>query len=513
MSTNEIENNILVEMKGITKAFPGVLANDQVNLTVRAGEIHALLGENGAGKSTLMSILTGLYRYDQGDLSVHGKKVTFNSPRDAINDGIGMVHQHFKLVPTFTVTENVAMGSDSWGTILKLDQIEKKLAAFSTEYGLQIDPRAKIWQLSIGEQQRVEIVKLLFRGADILILDEPTAVLTPQEANDLYIVLRKMADEGKGVIVITHKMQEVMDHADMVTVMRGGKSIATVPKDYTDETKLARLMVGRELDLVHNIETSTPGEVILDLQGVTAVSDRGHKALKDINLTVRSGEIMGIAGVAGNGQRELAEVITGLRQTTSGKITINKVDMTNRQPLDIIKAGVAHIPEDRNSTGLVPNLDAYENVLLKHYLDKDFRKGPFILWSAIKNYTQTLIDKFDIKLSGPEVPVKAMSGGNLQKLLLAREISIEPNLIVAVYPVRGLDIGAIQAVRGLLMEARREGRGVLLISEELDELFLLADCLAVLHEGEVMGILEVKETDIEEVGLMMAGKKGKKGCA
>ncbi|MDA8233358.1 MAG: ABC transporter ATP-binding protein [Clostridia bacterium] len=506
-------NDILVEMKGITKAFPGVLANDQVNLTVRAGEIHALLGENGAGKSTLMSILTGLYRYDQGELAVHGKKVNFNSPRDAIAEGIGMVHQHFKLVSTFTVTENVAMGSDSWGAILKLDQIEKKLAAFSMEYGLQIDPKAKVWQLSIGEQQRVEIVKLLFRGADILILDEPTAVLTPQEANDLYIVLRKMADEGKGVIVITHKMQEVIEHADMVTVMRGGKSVATVPKDYTDETELARLMVGRELDLVHKIETGAPGEVILQLQEITAVSDRGHKALKDVNLIVRAGEIMGIAGVAGNGQRELAEVITGLRPISAGQITINKVDMTNRQPLDIIKAGVAHIPEDRHNTGLVPNLDAYENILLKHYLDKDFRKGPFILWSALSQYTQTLINKFDIKLSVPEAPVKAMSGGNLQKLLLAREISMEPNLIIAVYPVRGLDIGAIQAVRGLLMEARREGKGVLLISEELDELFLLADRLAVLHEGELMGVLEVEKTDIEEVGLMMAGKKGVKGCA
>lgn len=507
------EKRTLVEMKRICKVFPGVLANDEVELTVKAGEIHALLGENGAGKSTLMNILTGLYRSDSGELWVHGKRVNFASPRDAIREGIGMVHQHFKLVPTFSVAENVAMGMEAGGLLLNLTEIENKLAAFSRDYSLQIDPRAKVWQLSIGEQQRVEIIKLLFRGADILILDEPTAVLTPQEANDLYVILRKMADEGKGVIVITHKMQEVMEHADVVTVMRAGRSVATVPRVETNEAKLARLMVGKDLEQVQSREQVNPGEVILELQGVSVTGDRGQQALKGIDLVIRAGEILGIAGVAGNGQRELAEAITGLRAVDTGKIFLEGRDVTNRGPREIIEAGVAHIPEDRCGTGLVPNMNASENVLLKHFRDSSFRRGPFILWQAVREYTRQLVTDFNVKLAGLEVPVKAMSGGNLQRLLLAREVSTDPRLIVAVYPVRGLDIGAIQAVHGLLLAARRQGKGVLLISEELEELFLLSDRLAVLHEGEIMGTRAVQETETAEVGLMMAGKMVNSGCA
>ncbi|HEX3032327.1 MAG TPA: ABC transporter ATP-binding protein [Bacillota bacterium] len=509
--SNTEQAKVLVEMKNIGKSFPGVRANDGVNLTIRAGEIHALLGENGAGKSTLMSILTGLYRADEGELFVHGSKVNFVSPRDAINTGIGMVHQHFKLVSSFSVSENVAMGLDTGSPLLKLDEIEKKLAVFSEEYGLKIDPRAKIWQLSIGEQQRVEIIKLLYRGADILILDEHTAVLTPQEAGDLYNILRQLVNEGKGVIVITHKMQEVMEHADVVTVMRNGKAVASVARVDTTEAELARMMVGRDLEQVQGASAHEPGDVILKLTGVNVPGDRGNLALKNIDLEIRAGEILGIAGVAGNGQRELAEAITGLRPVISGQVLIYGQDLTNKSTGEIIRAGVAHIPEDRCGTGLVANLDARENVLLKHYQAEEFRSGPFIKWKSLNQYTEKLVEDFDVKLAGLEVPVKAMSGGNMQRLLLAREISTGPSLIVAVYPVRGLDIGAINAIHTLLLEARSEGRAVLLISEELEELFFLSDKLAVLHEGEIMGIRSVQETNIEEVGLMMAGQNMKTG--
>ncbi len=503
----------LVEMKAISKSFPGVLANDSVDLTVKAGEIHALLGENGAGKSTLMSILTGLYRSDEGELWVAGKRVNFASPRDAIRERIGMVHQHFKLVAPFSVAENIAMGLETASFLLKLDEIEKRLADFSREYGLQIDPAAKVWQLSIGEQQRVEIVKLLVRGADILILDEPTAVLTPQEAKELYSVLRKMADQGKGVIVITHKLQEVLEHADVVTVMRAGRSVATLPASLAEEGELARLMVGRELEPVPEREQLEPGPVILELRNLQVKGDRGQLALKNVSLRIRAGEILGIAGVAGNGQRELAEAISGMRPVESGAILVEAIDLTNQGTLKVIQAGVAHIPEDRCGTGLVANLDANENILLKHYRAGEFRQGPFVRWQSLKEYAQKLVVDFDVKLASVDTPIKTMSGGNLQKLLLAREISTDPKLIIAVYPVRGLDIGAIQAVHTLLLEARSQGKGTLLVSEELEEIFFLSDRLAVMHEGEIMGIQNVQDTSPEEIGLMMAGKRVNSGCA
>lgn len=504
---------VLVEMKGICKAFPGVKANNQVNFSLKAGEIHALLGENGAGKSTLMSILTGLYRADQGEIWIRGQKVNFRSPRDAIRAGIGMVHQHFKLVAPFTVTENVALGLPGQGIGLKLREIEAKLSQFAAEYGLLIHPQAKVWQLSIGEQQRVEIVKLLFRGTDILILDEPTAVLTPQEARELYRILRRMAEAGKGIIVITHKLQEVLDHADTITVMRGGRSIATLPGAEATEQGLARLMVGKEPDIPEMPAGAVPGPVLLELKAVTALGDRGQPALKQVSLTVRAGEILGIAGVAGNGQRELAEVIAGLRPLQSGQLFLAGQEMGRSGPRERIAAGVAYIPEDRLGTGLVPNLDVRENILLKHYRDREFTRGPLINWQRLTAYSSRLVDEFAVKISDLTTPVKTMSGGNLQKLLLAREISSRPRLIVAVYLVRGLDIAATLAVRTLLLQARRQGCGVVLISEELEELFQLADRLAVLHEGEITGLVPVREARMEEIGLMMAGKMVKSGCA
>ncbi|HEX3031146.1 MAG TPA: ATP-binding cassette domain-containing protein, partial [Bacillota bacterium] len=347
-------------------------------------------------------------------------------------------------------------------------------------------------------------------GADILILDEPTAVLTPQEANDLYNILRRFADEGKGIIVITHKLQEVMEHADQVTVMRNGRSVGSVSKVSTDEGALARLMVGHELEQVPGAEQLEPGNLVLRLEGLKVRGDRGNLALKDVSLEIRAGEILGIAGVAGNGQRELAEAISGLRKVETGKVIIKGQDLTNKGTAAVISAGVAHIPEDRIGTGLVSNLDTRDNILLKHYHTKEFRTGPFVRWQALKSYAEKLVNTFEVRLAGLEVPVKSMSGGNQQRLLLAREISAQPDLIVAVYPVRGLDIGAINAVHTMLLEARRQGRAILLISEELEELFFLSDRLAVIHEGEIMGEGPVREADLEEVGLMMAGRKKQK---
>ncbi|MGI6284747.1 ABC transporter ATP-binding protein [Neomoorella humiferrea] len=495
----------LIEMRGITKVFPGVVANDGVNLTVRAGEIHALLGENGAGKSTLMSILTGLYRPDGGEIYIDGQRVNFRSPRDAIAAGIGMVHQHFRLVAPFTVTENVALGLKG-GFRLNLNRLAEEIAALSKEYGLQVDPQARIWQLSVGEQQRVEIIKLLYRHARVLILDEPTAVLTPQEARDLYRTLKKMAARGCAVIFITHKLQEVMDAADTITILRGGKTIATVKKSETNEKELARMMVGREILWQIDKLAARKGDKILEIKNLKAFNDKGLPALKGVNLTVHAGEILGIAGVAGNGQRELAEVIAGLRPFHEGTVIIAGEELDRCDPCRAINAGVSYIPEDRLGMGLVPNMGAVDNLLLKEY--RHPRWGRTLLdRRAARRWAKELVERFQVKTAGLDAPVKLMSGGNLQRLLLAREISSRPRLLVAVYPARGLDIGATETIHRLLLEQRAAGTAVLLISEDLEELFRLADRIAVIYEGEIMGLMAVEEADVEEIGLMMAGAK------
>ncbi|MDN5344461.1 MAG: ral nucleoside transport system ATP-binding protein [Clostridia bacterium] len=495
----------LVEMRGITKVFPGVVANDGVNLAVRAGEIHALLGENGAGKSTLMSILTGLYRPDGGEIYLGGQRVSFRSPRDAIEAGIGMVHQHFRLVAPFTVTENVALGLKG-GLRLNLGKLAGEIAALSKEYGLQVDPQARIWQLSVGEQQRVEIIKLLYRHARVLILDEPTAVLTPQEARDLYQTLKKMAAGGCAVIFITHKLQEVMDAADTITILRGGKTVATVKKSETSEKELARLMVGREILWQVKKDTTRKGEKVLEIKGLRALNDKGLPALKGLNLSVYAGEILGIAGVAGNGQRELAETIAGLRPCQGGKISVAGQELGQCDPCRVISAGVGYIPEDRLGTGLVPNLGAVDNLLLKEY--RNPRWGRTLMnRRAARQWARELVERFRVKMAGLDAPVKMMSGGNLQRLLLAREISSQPRLLVAVYPARGLDVGATETVHRLLLEQRAAGTAILLISEDLEELFCLADRIAVLYEGEIMGLVATDEASIEDLGLMMAGAK------
>lgn len=497
----------LVKMVSIMKKFPGVLANENVCFELRTGEIHALLGENGAGKSTLMSVLTGLYRPDGGEIFIKGRKVDFNSPRDAIEEGIGMVHQHFRLVSSFSVAENMIMGLKAEGFFVNMKKVEERLAEFSGEYGLKVMPRSKVWQLSVGEQQRVEIVKMLYRGAEILILDEPTAVLTPQESRELFATLRRMADQGKGVIVISHKLQEVLENADRITVLRDGRYIATLPRGKTDTRELTMAMVGRDVGSVDASGESGKGDTILELEKITALGDRGQKALKSVCLAVRRGEILGLAGVAGNGQKELAEVIAGLREAAAGDIKINGQRFTGSSARRMIEAGISLIPEDRLGTGLIGNLNILENSILKNYRTDAIGKGWFINWDKVRRHAAGLVGNFDIRTTGLESPVKLMSGGNLQRLLLAREITDNPEVIIAVYPVRGLDVGAIESVREILIRQRDAGKGILLISEELEELFLLSDRIAVLHEGEIMGIMTREELDLETVGRMMAGEK------
>ncbi|HSW36015.1 MAG TPA: ABC transporter ATP-binding protein [Candidatus Limnocylindrales bacterium] len=500
-------------MRNITKMFPGIVANDQVEFLAHAGEIHALLGENGAGKSTLMNILTGLYRPDEGEVYIQGQLVNFHSPREAVDAGIGMVHQNFRLVESLTVTGNITLGAKNEGFWWRPRIAAKKVAALSKEYGMDVDPEAKVWQLSVGEQQRVEIMKMLYRGAQILILDEPTAVLTPQEVKELFSSLRKLADSGKTVIFITHKLHEVMAFADRITVLRGGRSIAVIKKEETDIKELAHLMVGKEISHLVNKTAADPGEIILRLEAVSALNDKGLPALHEVSFSIREGEILGFAGVAGNGQRELSEVITGLRSVSSGKIFVNEKDATSANARQIIDAGVGHIPEDRKGMGLVSNMTVIDNTILKSYRSPEVCPGFFLNHRKIRQHAQHLVDTFDIQTCSLDSPVKLMSGGNLQRLLLAREISANPKIIVAVYPVRGLDVAATEEIHQMLVEQRNNGAGILLISEDLDEIFKLADRIAVLYEGRIMSILPIENADLDRIGLMMAGIDGKEVAA
>jgi simple sugar transport system ATP-binding protein len=496
----------LVQLKGITKRFPGVVANHQVDLTLMPGEIHALLGENGSGKSTLMSVLTGLYRPDEGEVFIGGQRVQFRSPHDAIKAGVGMVHQHFKLVDTFTVAQNVILGDRRVPFVPSMSEIEDQIERISSGYGLAVNPRAYVWQLSVGEKQRVEIVKMLYRGCSVLILDEPTAVLTIQESRQLFANIREMAAQGRTVVVITHKLHEVMEIADRVTVLRRGEAVATFKRGGFTERDLALAMVGR--DVVSQVEKppAVQKDVVLELQDVYALNNLGRLGLRSISLTVRGGEILGIAGVAGNGQRELSEVVTGLRPALRGRIQVDGTDVTGEGPRGFIDRGVAHVPEDRLGAGLVPGLNAVDNLILKEYRRK-MARGPFLDRRGAESNALELIGRFGVRLSSLYNPVKFMSGGNLQRLLLAREISSEPRLIVAVYPVRGLDIAATEAVHRLLLEQRAQGTAILLISEDLDEIFKLSDRIAVLFEGAVTGVLPATGADAEEIGLLMMGSR------
>jgi ABC-type uncharacterized transport system ATPase subunit len=497
-----------VEMRAIVKRFPGVLANDRVDFQAAAGEVHALLGENGAGKSTLSNILTGLYRPDAGEIFIDGEPVHFQSPRDALDARIFMVHQHFRLVEPFTVAENVVLGDHRGaGRTFRLRPraIEQRVAELSKRYGLAVDPRARIWQLSLGEQQRVEILKALYREARILILDEPTAVLTPQEADVLFETLREMAAEGRTVVFISHKLHEVKAVADRVTVLRGGRSIATVPAAEATPRSLASLMVGRELDGGQPARTRTPGEPVLELTDVWSDADRGDSAVRGASLVVRGGEIVAVAGVAGNGQRELAETVAGMRRATRGEILVGGKAIRGGDPRSAIAAGVAYVPEDRLGTGVAPSLSIASNLALKGYRERSSSHGPLLRLGRMRERAVELIQRYGIAASGPGAAARLLSGGNLQKVVLAREFSGKPRLLIAASPTRGLDVGAIETVHAYLREAAADGVGVLLISEDLDEILLLADRVAVMYEGAIVGETPREEADVEEIGLLMAG--------
>ena len=501
----------VVEMKGIVKRFPGVLANDHVDFDLRVGEIHALLGENGAGKSTLMNVLAGLYRQDAGIIKVKGKTLEFSSPRDAINAGIGMVHQHFMLVPSQTVTENILLGLDDPRFLMRLHEYDKKIADLGDKYGLKVDPRAKIWQLSVGEQQRVELLKMLYRGANVLIMDEPTAVLAPTEIDGLFDTLRSMVAQGKSVIFISHKLQEVTAIADRVSVLRRGVATASgVSAKGVTKQQLASMMVGREVVLFVNKKPQEPGEIILDVKDVHAENDKGLPSLRGLSLNVRAGEIVGIAGVAGNGQIELSQVIAGLRKCKKGEVTLNGEKVSNRDTLYGIQHGMSYVPEDRTHVGSSPNLSVTDNVIMKNYRQPPISKGSMLDMGAATKFAQQLKEAYDIIVPTVNTPVRLLSGGNLQRVILAREISGHPNFMVAVQPTRGLDVGAIEGVQRLLLTQREAGAAVLLISEELEELLALSDRIYVIYEGKIMGEVKVggaepDESLIETIGQMMTG--------
>ena len=509
--TESTPSNLIVEMKGIVKRFPGVLANDHVDFDLRAGEIHALLGENGAGKSTLMNILAGLYKQDAGYIKVKGKTLEFSSPRDAINAGIGMVHQHFMLVPSQTVTENILLGLDDTRFLLRLTEYDKKIADLGDQYGLKVDPRAKIWQLSVGEQQRVELLKMLYRGANVLVMDEPTAVLAPQEIDGLFETLHSMVTQGKSVIFISHKLHEVTAIADRVSVLRRGVSTASgVAAKGVTKQQLASMMVGREVVLFVDKKPKEAGKVILDVKDVHAENDKGLPALRGLSLNVRAGEIVGIAGVAGNGQIELSQVIAGMRKCKKGEVFLNGDKVSNRDTLFGIEHGMSYIPEDRTHVGSSPNLSVTDNVIMKSYRKSPISKGSMLDMNAATKFAQQLKDAYDIIVPTVKTPVRLLSGGNLQRVILAREISGHPNFMVAVQPTRGLDVGAIEGVHRLLLTQREADAAVLLISEELEELLALSDRVYVIYEGKIMGEVKIASGEpderlIEAIGLMMTG--------
>lgn len=501
-----------VEMQGISKSFPGILANDNIDLEIRRGEIHALLGENGAGKSTLMNILYGLYQPDTGTIKVEGKAVEFNGPNAAIAQGIGMVHQHFMLVEPFTVAENVVLGSEPRrGISFDRHRALKVVEEISKKYNLRVDPQALIADISVGMQQRVEILKTLYRGADLLILDEPTAVLTPQEIDELIVIMRQLARAGKAIIFITHKLKEVARACDKVTVIRRGKKIATLPTQETSLQDLATLMVGRNVKLTVDKNPCQRGDPILEVRGMSALNNRGLAALKDISFSVGQGEIVAIAGVEGNGQSELVDCLTGLREVSQGQIRVEKQAITNLSPRKIGLSGVAHIPEDRQRRGLVLDFSVTENMIMRNYSRPPFSKGPFIRHQESQAYAQRLVEEYDVRTPSVDNKARSLSGGNQQKLVVARELDQSPNLLIAAQPTRGLDVGAIEFVHNQLLKQRDEGKAVLLVSLELDEVLALADRILVMYDGRIIGELCEEEATEEKIGLLMLGGDGKGG--
>ena len=497
-----------VVMKGIVKKFPGVVANDHVDLFVEKGEIHAVVGENGAGKTTLMNQLYGLLKPDEGEIYIFGKKVSFSGPGDAIKHKIGMVHQHFMLVNNLTAFENVVLGMEPRkGIFFDRKRAREEVKKLSEEYGLFVDIDAKIEDMPVGMQQRVEIIKTLLRGAEILILDEPTAVLTPQETKELFEILRKLKQSGKTIIFISHKLNEVMEISDRITVMRQGKVTGNLITSQTNPREIARLMVGRDVVLTVEKTSREPGEVILEVQDLWVKDNRGLDAVKGVSFAVREGEIVGIAGVAGNGQTELVEALTGLRRVEKGRVLFRKYDITGKDPKTLRDFGIFHIPEDRLRRGLVTAYPAYFNVILGRHMMFPFSKNSFLDHKEIRKFAEELFERFDVRPRNVDLPAENFSGGNQQKLIVARELSFSPKLLIVAQPTRGLDVGAIEFIHRTLLSMRDSGVGILLVSMELDEIFSLSDRILVMYGGEIMGEVKPEETTMEEVGLMMTGHR------
>ncbi|MDW8325389.1 MAG: ABC transporter ATP-binding protein [Anaerolineales bacterium] len=500
-------NEVVLEARHITKRFPGVLANDHVNLKLYKGEILALLGENGAGKSTLMNILYGLYHQDEGEIFVRGRPVKFSGPRDAIARGIGMVHQHFQLIPVMTVAENIMLGEEvtRFGEVLDEDEAERRVRELSQQYGLEVDPHAIVEELPVGMQQRVEIVKALYRNADILILDEPTAVLTPQESEELFRVMRDLAARGVSIIFISHKLKEVLSVAHRIMVMRDGRVVGeTTPAEATEAT-LAAMMVGRDVILQVPKGAAHPGEPVLRVIGLSALDDRKHQAVNNVSFEVRAGEILGIAGVQGNGQTELVEVLTGLRTPTAGRIIIGNIELNHATPRDFTLAGIAHIPEDRHRYGMVLQYTVADNMVLNTYFQPPYAHGLQLNFAAVAEHAKKLVKAFDVRTPSIATRAGALSGGNQQKVVVAREVSRPIRLLIASQPTRGLDVGSIEYIHRQIVAKRDAGCAVLLVSAELDEIMALSDRIAVMYKGQILATLDAAQATREQLGLLMAG--------
>lgn len=503
-SVNRIRH---LKMQGIVKRFPGVLAVDHVDFDVQAGEIHALLGENGAGKSTLMKMLYGLYHPDEGRILLDDAPTKIRSPHDAIQHGIGMIHQHFMLVPSLTAAENVALGMKSTrGWRLDLDGVSARLRELSERYNLRVEPNIPVWQLSVGEQQRVEILRAIYKGAALLILDEPTAVLTPQEVDDLFRILRQMTNDGHALIFISHKLHEVLAISQRITVLRDGRRVDTISTSEATRLKLAEMMVGRPVTLEYDLATRVPGSERLKLSGVSARSDRGGLGLKKVSLSVCGGEIVGVAGVSGNGQRELAQVIVGLRPVTGGTLQVSGKDVTGKSPAAMNTLGVSYIPEERMVDGVVEKFSVAENLVLQDHGRKPYVWGGiFMSFRTIAHACREVIRTYEIKTPSTETPIKNLSGGNIQKLVLARELSRKPQVLIAAQPTRGVDIGATEYIHHRLLDERAKGTAILLISEDLDEVLALSDRIVVMYEGQIVGMVSRGNVNIQQLGAMMAG--------
>jgi simple sugar transport system ATP-binding protein len=496
----------ILEMRNITKRFPGVVANSKVDFNVLAGEVHTLFGENGAGKSTLMRVLYGLYRPDDGEIRINGQRVSISSPSSAIRHGIGMIHQHFMLVDTLTVTENVALGTRSTrGPLTDLEAVSARIVDLSERYGLKVDPQALIWQLSVGERQRVEIVKALYRDVALLVLDEPTAVLTPKEVDDLFAVLRQMARDGRGLVFISHKVREVLDLSDRITVLRSGRVVGTVPAAEASRERLVEMMVGHQVAAEESPPKGNAGASRLVVKDLRVESDRGTEAVRGVSFEVRSGELVGIAGVAGNGQRELAEAIAGLRVPAGGSIRLNNTELAGRGPAAIRSAGLGYVPEERMRDGVVADFSVAENLLLVGYDSRAFSRFGFLRARAIRRHCQELVAAFNVKTPSLDTPVRSLSGGNIQKAIMARELSGRPDVLLVAQPTRGIDVAASLYIHQRLVAQRDSGTATVIISEDLDEVLTISDRVLVMYEGRIIGSADPRSASREEIGMMMAG--------